>query len=136
MSMVLTEKDYFDFVINLNKEDEKKMLPNIIRQELPWSSLLFIGYTLQDIDFGPLFQGALVLKRNSRTTSIAVQIPPINNNDIKKDIILNYLGQYTEKIFEVYPYWGDITDFVIDFRERWEQFKIDKKKVMSGVNIR
>ena len=66
-SMVLTEKDYFDFVIYLNQEDEKKVLPAIIRQELSLSSLLFIGYSLYDINFRAIFQGALsFLGRKSR----------------------------------------------------------------------
>lgn len=125
-SMVLTEKDYFDFIINLNKEEERKMLPNFIRQEIPWSSLLFLGYKLQDINFRTIFQGALsLLERNRSATSVAVQIPPNMDND-KKKVVLNYLNQYTKKIFEVYAYWGNITDFVTDFRQRWEKFG-DKK---------
>jgi hypothetical protein len=137
-SMVLTEKDYFDFIINLNKEDEKELLPNVIRQELPLSSLLFIGYTLQDINFRTIFQGALsLLGRKPSATSLAVQIPPIINNDRKKNIVLNYLNQYTKKIFEVYAYWGNITDFVAEFRERWEKYERDKKsRVMLGIRIR
>ncbi|MGC1927949.1 MAG: TIR domain-containing protein [Candidatus Nitrosopolaris sp.] len=137
-SMVLTEKDYFDFIINLNKEDEKELLPNIIRQELPLSSLLFIGYTLQDINFRTIFQGALsLLGRKPSATSLAVQIPPIIDNDRKKNLVLNYLNQYTKKIFEVYAYWGNVTNFVAEFRERWEKYERDKKsRVMPGVRIR
>ena len=100
-SMVLTEKDYFDFIINLNKEDEKELLPNILRLELPMSSLLFIGYTLQDINFRSIFQGALsFLGRKSRKISVAVQIPPLIM-DNKKDKIVSYLNQYTKNMFEV-----------------------------------
>jgi hypothetical protein len=133
-SMVLTEKDYFDFIINL----DEKMLPSIIRQELPWSSLLFIGYTLQDINFRTIFQGVLsLLERKPSATSVAVQIPPIADNDRKTKFILKYLNQYTEKIFEVYAYWGNVTRFVTEFRERWEKFQRDKKRrIMPGVTIR
>ena len=55
-SMVLTERDYFDFVINLNKQDEKTTVPSIIRRELPTSSLLFVGYSLQDTIFRLYFK--------------------------------------------------------------------------------
>jgi hypothetical protein len=58
-SMVLTERDYFEFVINLNKSDDKDILPSIIRTELATSSLLFIGYSLEDINFRAIFQGFL-----------------------------------------------------------------------------
>jgi hypothetical protein len=138
-SMVLTEKDYFDFVINLNREDEKELLPNIIRQELPLSSLLFIGYALQDLNFRTIFQGALsLLGRKPSGTSVAVQIPPTIDNDRKKNIILNYLNQYTKRIFEVYAYWGNVTSFIAEFRQRWEKFESDSKKsrVMPGVKAR
>jgi hypothetical protein len=136
-SMVLTEKDYFDFIINLNKEDEKELLPSTIRAELPMSSLLFIGYTLQDIDYRSIFQGALsFLGRKSRKISVAVQIPPVIDND-KKEKVVNYLNQYTKNMFEVYAYWGDITNFIAEFRERWEKFERDKKsRVMLGVKVR
>jgi hypothetical protein len=130
-SMVLTEKDYFDFIINLNKEDEKELLPTIIRQELPLSSFLFIGYTLQDISFRTIFQGALsFLGRKSRKISVAVQIPPIIDND-KKEKIIRYLDQYTRNMFEVHAYWGHLGDFVKDFRTRWEKSKTTNKGNVS-----
>ena len=133
-SMVLTEKDYFDFIINLNKEDEKELLPSIMRLELPMSSLLFVGYTLNDIDFRSIFQGALsFLGRKSRKISVAVQVPPLVNNN--KDKVVNYLNQYTKSMFEVHAYWGNLTNFVAEFRERWEKFRIESKarvKVDSG----
>lgn len=126
-SMVLTEKDYFDFIINLNKEDEKELLPNIIRLELPLSSLLFIGYALHEINFRTIFQGALsFLGRKSRKISVAVQIPPLVGDD-KKERVVSYLNQYTKNMFEVYAYWGNVTNFVAEFRERWEKFRADKK---------
>jgi hypothetical protein len=127
-SMVLTEKDYFDFIINSNKGDEKELLPNIVRQELPMSSLLFIGYALEDIKFRTIFQGALsFLGTKSGKISVAVQIPPIIENGEKERIVLNYLNLYTKNMFEVYAYWGNITNFVTEFRERWQKFVGDKK---------
>jgi len=80
-SMVLTEKDYFEFVINLNKGDEKEILPSFIRSELAdyESSFLFIGYSLEDINFRAIFQGFLSflssLTTDFRQAGIAVQPP-------------------------------------------------------------
>ena len=56
-SMVLTQKDYFDFVINTNKRDQQDKLPLLFRSNLKMSSLLFIGYTPEDLDFLTIFQG-------------------------------------------------------------------------------
>ena len=125
--MVLTERDYFDFVIKLNKEDERDLLPTVIRQELPRSSLLFIGYNLQDLNFRAIFQGALSFsRRKSRKISVAVQIPPSISND-KKQRVVKYLDDYTKNMFEVHAYWGNTADFVKEFRQRREKFEITKK---------
>ena len=50
-SMVLTEKDYFDFLMNIYREDEKLILPSVIRKALATSSLLFTGYKIDDLSF-------------------------------------------------------------------------------------
>ena len=117
-SIVLTEKDYFDFIFNLKREDEKNVLPAIIRQVTHTYARLFIGYTLEDISFYTIFQG-LSLRHESilGDASVAVQIAPTIN---RKDAILDYLRQYAKKIFEVDVYWGDITDFVTEFQARWQ----------------
>ena len=43
--MVLTERNYIDFVINLNKNDEKLTLPSTIRTALA-STIIIIVYWL------------------------------------------------------------------------------------------
>ena len=49
-SMVLTERDYFEFIAYLNKNDDKDILPSILRTEISTSSLLFI-HTLRRHQF-------------------------------------------------------------------------------------
>ena len=121
-SMVLTEKDYIDFVINLNKEDEKIIFPPVIRQALAMTSLLFIGYSLDDISFRVIFQGVVSLQASMRKTSIAVQFPPrIAYN--KPDQARKYLDQYTKDMFKVHVYWGDASEFSKELRQRWDNFK-------------
>ena len=59
-SMVLTEQDYLAFLNNTNKiELERDTLPVYLRRELTRSALLFIGYSVDDINFRSLFQVAL-----------------------------------------------------------------------------
>jgi hypothetical protein len=125
-SMVLTERDYFEFVINLNKGDEKDIIPAFIRQELATSSLMFIGYSLEDINFRAIFQGFLSflssLDRKFRKLSIAIQIVPDNYN--KKDRrIQKYLEQYTKNMFDVKIFWGTTADFITELGKRWQDFK-------------
>lgn len=125
-SMVLTERDYFEYVINLNKNEEKDMIPSVIRKELGLSSLLFIGYSLDDINFRVIFQGFLsflnALPKEFRKLSIAIQVPPVilKGEQIKMQ---KYLDQYTGNMFDLHIYWGSTYDFLKDLSKRWQDFK-------------
>jgi hypothetical protein len=103
-SMVLAERDYFEYVINLNKNEEKDMIPSVVRKELGLSSLLFIGYSLDDINFRVIFQGFLsflnALPKEYRKLSIAVQIPPVISKD-EQIKMQKYLEQYTRNMFDL-----------------------------------
>ena len=134
-SMVLTERDYFEFVINLNKNDEKDMMPAIIRRELATSSLLFIGYSLEDINFRGIFQGFLSflssLDRRFRRLSIAIQIPP-NNYNVKDTKMQKYLEQYTRNMFDVRVFWGNTSEFISELNNRWQQFMEKDMRTYGG----
>ena len=79
--MVLLERDYNDFVINLNRASEK-IIPTYIRVELLTSSLLFIGYSLEDINFRAIFQGFLsFLEKDFSRPRFLVHLPPPILND-------------------------------------------------------
>jgi hypothetical protein len=122
-SMVLTERDYIDFVINLNKNDEKLTLPSPIRTALATSSLLFIGYNFEDITFRVIFQGVIsLLDVMGREISIAVQLPPQLTTE-RKEEAERYLVQYTKDMYELHVYWGDSSKFVSELRQRWDKFK-------------
>jgi hypothetical protein len=125
-SMVITERDYFEYVINLNKYDEKDVMPPYVRTGLGRYSLLFIGYSLEDIYFHAIFQGFLsfltVIPTGYRKLSIAVQIPPSISKDehIKMQ---KYLDKYTKSMFDVKVYWGSTAQFIQELHIRWEEFK-------------
>ncbi len=125
-SMVLTEKDYFEFVINTNKkESERDLYPRILRKRIANSSLLFVGYTLEDINFRTLFQGFLTfidsMVGQQRKPSVAVQLPPEIS---KKRGMQKYLDEYTSNMFpNVYVFWGDTVDFIKELDRRWKEFR-------------
>jgi hypothetical protein len=123
-SMVLTERDYIDFIINLSKDE--KLLPTMIRKALAATSLLFIGYSLEDINFRIIFQGIMsMIKSPFQLPSIAVQLPPSLTEDDtlteeKREKALRYLDDYTKNMFKVRVYWGDAKEFAEALRKRWE----------------
>jgi SIR2-like domain len=123
-SMVLTETDYLDFLINLSKEE---ILPDQISNALNSTSLLFVGYSLRDINFRFIFRSLMQLLGEGigaglQLPSIAVQLPSGFTQD-KKDQAIRYLDEYTKNMFKVRVYWGDVKKFAIELRDRWEKFK-------------
>jgi hypothetical protein len=119
-SMVLTEKDYIDFAIYLSKMGDRYTLPHSIRQTLSSSTLLFIGYKLEDISFLIVFQGFIKLMSSRQPTSVAVQVqlPPEIDPD-KKKTIQDYLDKFTESNFKMRIYWGESDMFLEQLRRRW-----------------
>lgn len=118
-SIVLTERDYIYFLINLSKDE--KILPTAIRKALASTSLLFIGYSLGDINFRVIFQGIMsIVRPHFQLPSIAVQLPPTHYEN-KKEKVMNYLNQYTKNMFKVRIHWGDANEFVKELQNRLEK---------------
>jgi hypothetical protein len=113
-SMVLTERDYIEFVINLAKDPD--LLPFVVRQRLVMTSLLFIGYSLEDINFRVIFQGILGdIKPAYQLPSVSVQLLP-NFTETIREKALQYLIDYTKNMFKVSIYWGNSTQFTQELR--------------------
>ena len=113
-SMVLTERDYIDFVINLTLDEN--LIPTVIRKALAMTSLLFIGYSLEDMNFRVIFQGIMnKIKTSFQFSSISVQLPPTISLE-KRDNALEYLAKYTKNMFKVNIYWIDASEFSTELR--------------------
>ncbi len=109
-SMVLTEDDYLEFVVNLTRF--KDLLPPPIQGAFAGSSLLFIGYSLQDWTFKVLFKGLVgSLENSTRRLNLAVQLAP-GAKPAEEYLDRYFRGQ------DVGVYWGTATDFVDELRTR------------------
>ena len=124
-SMVLTERDYGDFVVYLNREEERTTLPAVIRKALAISSILFMGYSLDDADFRTLYQGVMSsLGEIKRPISIIILIPPTQFSDSVKEVERRgYLEVRAKSMYEVKVYWGTISDFTKKLRIRLSETK-------------
>jgi SIR2-like domain len=119
-SIVLTEKDYIDFAIYLSKMGDRYTLPHSIRQNLPNSTLLFVGYRLEDLSFLIVFEGFIKLMSSLESKGIAVQVQlPLEIEPEKKNTIRKYLDKFTESYFKIRIYWGDPDEFLEQLRNRW-----------------
>lgn len=120
-SLVLTEDDYIDFLVNVS-ENINHSLHHRVRRSLTGTSLLFIGYRLEDLSFRTIFRGLINQpEKNLRRTSISVQLPP-------KD---EYLGSLKNSIKRLEKF---ITDLDLDGKEGKHKIiqSIDKLKNITN----
>lgn len=54
--VTITEEDYINFLSLINREDEKIGIPRSISSKITYSTLLFLGYSLEDWDFRTIYK--------------------------------------------------------------------------------
>lgn len=113
-SMVLTEDDYLDFLINIGREPDSLKR---IEQAFTETSLLFIGYSLTDWNFKVVFRSLVsYLKRNYNQAHISVQL--LEEEYRNKDKALEFLDKLFRDLYNVTVYWGSCDDFAADLIRR------------------
>src|SRR6266480_2157161 len=120
-SAVVTEDDYFEFLINISR-DYKSLAHRVDRAM--GGALLFLGYTLADWDFLVLFRLFANKLREGGNTHIAVQLEPSDtpgDQAEKAAKAVKYLDSYFGSA-QVKIYWGTCQEFCEDLRVRWEAF--------------
>jgi len=116
-SLVLTEDDYLDFLVNISKK--QKILPTRIQQALTDASLLFIGYRLRDINFRVIYRGLVQSMEGSlRRLNVTVQMKPPEDNAGDEVAAETYLENYFDDL-KVTVFWGTATQFAKELRNRW-----------------
>lgn len=124
-SLVLTEDDYLDFLVNISSD--QALLPPRIQRALTGASLLFIGYSLADWSFRVLFRGLVTSTEPSlRRISVTVQLPPAPTDapQSTQQRVQKYLDEYFNRI-DVRVYWGTARAFAAELRQRWKEFSND-----------
>jgi hypothetical protein len=121
-SVVLTEDDYFNFLIGVTRNRE--LIPKDILQALVNSSLLFVGFQLDDWQFRVLFHSLLDQEGREmrrRYLHVAVQIEPEEGRDLVPERARSYLEKYFDKSDEISLYWGSAEDFTAELLAGWQQ---------------
>ena len=115
-SLVLTEDDYFDFLIAVTRNEtlQKVSIPDDVSEALASSGLLLLGFQVDDWDFRTLFRG--ILRQPGKAlgdlcTRVAVQMSPIEGHIIDPDRARQYLQTYFQKE-EISTFWGSADDFM------------------------
>jgi hypothetical protein len=121
-SMVLTEDDYLDFLVQITTDQE--ILPPRIREAFADSTLLFLGYGLTDWNFRVLFRTLVeYLQKSSRRRHVSVQLLPVTEDMTveQKQSVQGYFDEYFKEL-RIGVFWGTCRDFVSELSRRWEAF--------------
>lgn len=128
-SMVLSEDDYLKFLWKLARDEldqsGNRILPAELEAELRQSSLLLLGYRLQDWDFRVLFRGLLAAHpefAEQRRPSVAIQLDPKEQPDVPNLKEAHFhLNRYFDKAnFRVKL--GNSDDFIATLKRAWQQW--------------
>jgi hypothetical protein len=120
-SLVITQDDYFDALLSVSG---RKLLPQAVRKALTGTSLLFIGFQIDDWNFRVLFRSIMNLegyRALRRYTHVAVQIDPdeqrFHNPRAARRYLMRYFGAAEVRIS---IYWGNAEDFVRELARHYE----------------
>jgi hypothetical protein len=119
-SLVLTEDDYLDFLVNISNDAE--LIPPAIQAALSGTSLLFIGYGIADWTLRTILRGISRLEQSGRRTGVATMLLPVDDSDPEKQQRAEkHLTAYYQNI-DVAVYWGTARDFLSELGTRWDEF--------------
>jgi hypothetical protein len=121
-SMVLTENDYLEFLLCWTKEPE--IIPGAVADAFSSSTLLFMGYSLEDINFRLIFRRLVTymqLNQGRRHISVQLEPKPAESNEkfiarakAQREYLEEQLGNLKVKI-----YWGTCHQFARNLKQRW-----------------
>ena len=120
-SLVLTEDDYLDFLLNVTRDvsssvalsGSRVMLPFLIRKFIKTRPLVFVGYGLADVNFLVILRGLLrTVEPSGRVQRVAVHLDPGN---LPPDADLTEVKEHIERYFDwtlnVEVFWGTADQF-------------------------
>jgi hypothetical protein len=127
-SLVLTEDDYFDFLLGVTKNNA--VIPPSVRRAMTDSMLMFLGFQLDDWNFRVLFRSILQRQGGNRRRKylhVAVQIVPEDGRLLETERARKYLEKYFgNDTLNISIYWGSCEEFIRELRAEWNKKYGDK----------
>ena len=119
-SIVLTEDDYFDYLIGVTSA--KDLSPPVIRRAFSDTALLFLGFRIDEWDFRVLFRSIMSQEgrgRRGKYSHVAVQIDPEESRKLEPERARRYIESYFYGA-DISIYWGSIEDFIQELHSLWQ----------------
>jgi hypothetical protein len=117
-SVVLTEDDYFDYLIGVTRNNE--LIPSAVRRAITKSALLFLGFQLDDWQFRIIFRSIVAYQGGELLENyphIAVQLEPEEDRILEPERARRYLdGAF--KGANISLFWGKVEDFTRELHTR------------------
>jgi len=122
LSMVLTEDDFLDYLARISR-DHEYLLPTSVNEALASTTLLFLGYRLEDLGLKVIMRGLLPNLDLERwdMLHIAVQIEATEIDEDKNQEVINYFQKYFSKS-RIDVYWGSAHQFMADLHAHWQEY--------------
>jgi hypothetical protein len=118
-SLVLTEDDYFDYLIGVSRN--KELIPIPVREMLADTALLFLGFRLDEWNFRVLFRSIMSQeggrRRRRKYAHIAGQVLPEEGRFLEPERARRYLERYFQDA-DISIFWGGVEDFVAQLLEQ------------------
>lgn len=122
-SLVLTEDDYFDYLIGVSRNRER--IPSPVSKAWSRNALLFLGFQIEEWNFRVLLrtvmsqEGGLFSLRNKRK-HVAVQIDPEEGSSVDPRRAKVYLQDYLQTS-NILIRWVSAEQFMADLWFLWQQ---------------
>jgi hypothetical protein len=122
-SVVLTEDNYFDYLLGVSRNND--LIPGYVRNALRNTSLLFMGYKMDEWIFRVLFRSIIDKKTDmmNEYVHIAAQIEPEEGRIIDPAGARGYLEEYFKNSASISIYWGSAEEFVKELWSQWNALR-------------
>jgi hypothetical protein len=123
-SLVITEDDYFDFLIGVTRSETQSTIaiPSVVTAAIAASGWLLLGFQVEDWDFRVLL-GSVFRQPgrdlNRRRTSVAVQMNPVDEYIVPARMY-KYLEAYFAEQSHVNLFWTSPEHFMTELMEYYE----------------
>jgi hypothetical protein len=121
-SLVLTEDDFFDYLIYTVKDTSNTAIPNLVRTAWSQNALMLLGFDLDDWTFRVLYRAIVqepghLLRLAKGTLSAAVQLNPEEDRNLQPELALQYLEQVFSSQ-QISLTWSQPQDFLCEVWKR------------------
>jgi hypothetical protein len=121
LSMVITEDDHLDYLARIS-HDHEYFLPVSVNERLASTTLLFLGYRLEDLDLKIIMRGLLTHLDLQRWNMlhVAVQLESSQHEQAREKEVIDYFQKYFAHA-RIDIYWGNTLQFMSDLSARWKE---------------